>query len=85
MDEEIMELRALPRLTKRRPAYVLLTSLVVLACICVTLMFQYRYYANQFRLEKQLRAALIQQTHTNLRLEKMNKGKRILEFSQQNR
>lgn len=54
----------------RRPAYVLVTSLLVLMCICLTLVFEYRYYANQAQLEQEMTRGLVHQAKHNLQLEK---------------
>lgn len=69
----------------RRPAYVLVTSLLVLMCICLTLVFEYHYYANQAQMEQELTKGLVHQAKHNLRLEKVEEGKRYLEFGSKNR
>lgn len=70
-----------------RPAdgYVLLTSMVVLGCICLFLVFQYRYYARQYQVEDQLTAQLVKKTKENLREKKQHNRKRYLEFATDNR
>lgn len=84
MDKRWQELFALKG-PNRRPAYVLVTSLLVLMCICLTLVFEYRYYANQAQLEQELTKGLVNQAKHNLRLEKAEEGKRYLEFDSKNR
>lgn len=69
MGKRWQELFALKK-TSSRPAYVLVTSLLVLACLCLTLVFEYRYYANQARMEQELTNSLIRKTKQNLQLEK---------------
>lgn len=44
----------------------MITSLVVLSCICITLIFQYHYYATQYQLEKQLTNELVLRARQNL-------------------
>lgn len=71
MGKKIMGLFALIKLNRQRPAYVLLTSLLVLMCICLTLVFQYHYYANQWQIQRNLTASLVKKTQDNLRAEKV--------------
>lgn len=85
MDRNWQGLFVLRRWKTRRPAYVLLTSLVVLSAICLALMFEYRYYANQYQLENQLSADLEAKTKRNLQLGKDKNRKRYLEFATENR
>lgn len=44
----------------------MITSLVVLSCICITLIFRYHYYATQYQLEKQLTDELVLRARQNL-------------------
>lgn len=73
------------RISDRQQGYVMITSLLVLSCICVTLVFQYHYYATQYRLEKQLTDELIAQAQQNIQRENRANGKRYLEFEAENR
>ncbi|VTX75537.1 Uncharacterised protein [Limosilactobacillus oris] len=54
------------RIGNRHQGYVMITSLVVLSCICITLIFQYHYYATQYQLEKQLTDELVLRARQNL-------------------
>ena len=82
MDKNSRGLLALKQISK---GYVLLTSMVVLGCICFALAFQYRYYARQYQLEEQITAKLINKTKENLQEKKQQNRKRYLEFANDNR
>ena len=63
----------------------MITSLLVLSCICGTLVFQYHYYATQYQLERQLTDELVSQARRNLHQKNPVNGKRYLEFETENR
>lgn len=58
--------------------------MIILTCICLAIVLQYRYYARQRLIERQLTTEMIHQTRQNLQSVK-NTSKRYLEFESDNR
>jgi hypothetical protein len=75
----------LEKIVKKRTAgYVLGTSMVILSCICLVIVFQYHYYGRQRMIEQRLTTEMIQQTRNNLQAAS-DSSKRYLEFESDNR
>lgn len=75
----------LEKIVKKRSAgYVLGTSMVILSCICLVIVFQYHYYGRQRTIEQRLTSEMVQQTQNNLQSAN-DSSKRYLEFSSDNR
>ncbi|HIW70504.1 hypothetical protein QUW44_01925 [Limosilactobacillus pontis] len=54
----------------RRRGYALLTGMVVLAVICLAVVWQYHYYAEQWLIEDQLTRQFLHEAAHNLSNEK---------------
>ncbi len=75
----------LEKIVKKRTAgYVLGTSMVILSCICLVIVFQYHYYGRQRIIEQRLTTEMVQQTKDNLQ-SASDSSKRYLEFRGDNR
>lgn len=54
----------------KRPGYVLLTGIVLLMLICLTVVWQYHYYTQQWITEEQLTRQFLREAAHNLAIQK---------------